>query len=579
MVALDVSAQTDEVSAPPTDFEDRLGAALLSAGVLDDAGLERARAASQHTQTRLTRTLLDLGLAGETDLARACAQAANIAMWSADTLPEEPVCVDRLPLGFLRQHHLVPLDEGETAITVATFDPGDAFALKAVRLAAGKSVTALAAAASQIDHALEQLYAEPDLNGAVTGARVEAAETVGDQDLRRLEDMASEAPVVRLVNTLITRAADLRASDIHLDAVQGGLRNRFRLDGVLVEQDPPPRDLSLAVVSRLKLLAGLNIAERRLPQDGRIQLSVRGRRIDLRVATLPALHGESVVIRVLDQANVVLDFASLGFRGPRLDAFLAQLRQPNGLVLVTGPTGSGKTTTLYTALKTLNAPGKKIITAEDPIEYELPGVVQVQTKAAIGLGFAPILRSVLRHNPDIILVGEIRDKETAEIAIHAALTGHLVLSTLHTNSAAASIGRLLDMGVEDYLLASTLNAVLAQRLMRSLCGACKTPETPDPSLVAGLLGREPGPEHETPTFRAQGCEACRGSGYRGRTVAFELLELDRNLRDAILKRPDAQALEALARERGFVTLREDAVDRALRGETALDEVVRVTREV
>jgi general secretion pathway protein E len=386
--------------------------------------------------------------------------------------------------------------------------------------------------------------------------------------------MASEAPVIRLVHDLVTRAVEVRASDIHIEPWADSVRVRYRIDGVLTPVETLPLSLRAAVTSRLKIMAHLNIAERRLPQDGRIRSTVRGKEIDVRVSTVPTMMGESVVLRILDRSSIQLDFAALGFGGARHEMFMNLLTQPNGIILVTGPTGSGKTTTLYTALSVLNKTESKLFTVEDPIEYQLAGINQLQVQPKIGLTFAHALRAILRQDPDIIMVGEIRDLETAQMAIQASLTGHLVLSTVHTNSAAATITRLMDMRVEDYLLASTLTGVLAQRLVRRLCGRCSEPAEA-PSLVVERIA---GQDRDLRGLRAKvGCEVCRNTGYSGRTTISELLVMSNTVRQRMLQGASESVIEAAAIEGGMVTMFDDGLGKALRGETTIDEVLRVTR--
>jgi general secretion pathway protein E len=404
-------------------------------------------------------------------------------------------------------------------------------------------------------------------------AQTAEAGPASEDDVRRLEDMASEAPVIRLVHDLITRAVEAQASDIHVEPREDSVRVRYRIDGVLATVETLPPSLRAAVTSRIKIMANLNIAERRLPQDGRVKSTVRGKPIDLRISTMPTMLGESVVLRILDRSSVELDFERLGFHGATLETFTGLLAQPNGIILVTGPTGSGKTTTLYTALSRLNKAECKLFTVEDPIEYQLAGISQIQVQPKIGLTFAHALRSILRQDPDIIMVGEIRDLETAQMAIQASLTGHLVLSTLHTNGAAASLTRLLDMGVDDYLLASTLTGVLAQRLVRRLCGKCAVPDEPPPFVEKRLGGRR----ESLGLRRKVGCQACRQTGYAGRTTISELLVMNDALRRTLLERGSESAIEAAAVEGGMVAMFDDGLAKALGGETTIEEVLRVTR--
>ncbi|HJU08533.1 MAG TPA: type II secretion system ATPase GspE, partial [Rhodanobacteraceae bacterium] len=431
---------------------------------------------------------------------------------------------------------------------------------------------------SEIDDLIERWHGQgrSALGTIVEGMEGEGAESA-DDDIEHLRDLASEAPVIRLVNLLIQRAVEARASDIHIEPFENRLKVRYRIDGVLHEVEAPPASSTAAVISRIKIMARMNIAERRLPQDGRIMLRVQGKELDLRVSCIPTSFGESVVMRILDRGNVVLDFGALGFDARTLPDFLRVLEQPHGILLVTGPTGSGKTTTLYTALSKINTPDRKIITVEDPVEYQLEGINQMQVKPQIGLDFAGALRSIVRQDPDVIMIGEMRDLETCKIAIQSALTGHLVLSTLHTNSAAGGLTRLLDMGVEDYLLASTVNAILAQRLVRRLDPATAEPYAPLPEMVRELgLDRftdqrplrlyRPRPSHDNP------------SGYRGRLAIIEQLTLSDPLRRLVMQRADASEIERAARAEGMHTMYEDGMRKALAGLTTIEEVLRVTQE-
>ncbi len=472
--------------------------------------------------------------------------------------PDEPLCADSLSPRFLRSARILPLAEEAGVLTLAMADPADRAAAEAVALATGLRVQPVAVPVSELDSALDRLFGTEERAGGL-GDLMAAAAADHQPDTENLRDLASEAPVVRLVNRLIAEAVERRASDIHVQPFEQELRVRYRIDGQLIEREPVPRAAAAAIVSRLKLMAGLDIAERRLPQDGRIKLPVRGRDIDFRVATAPSMHGESVVLRILDRSGVTLDFAALGLAPEPREALLRQLDRPNGIVLVTGPTGSGKTTTLYTALERLNRPNRKLVTVEDPVEYQIHGINQIQVKSEIGLDFAGVLRSTLRHDPDVVMIGEIRDLDTARIAVQASLTGHLVLSTLHTNGAAATIARLVDLGISDYLIASTLNAVVAQRLVRVLCPDCR-----EPHVLPAPLAAELGLEGQPPVFRPKGCPACLGTGYRGRVALFEVLEIDEPSRDRMLAR---QPVPKAAR-----SLFDDGLDKVLAGVTSLEEV-------
>ena len=494
--------------------------------------------------------------------------------------PDEPVLEGASPK-FLRQAQVLPLKDLPERLLLAVADPLNKYPVQSLALLAGKPVEIRIATPSDVELAHERLYGgEKGSLGQIVD-EIEQSEDVGaDEDIDRLRDLASEEPVIRLVNLLIARAVESRASDIHIEPFQDRLTVRYRIDGVLREGATPPARLRAAVVSRIKIMAKLNIAERRLPQDGRIRIAIRGRDYDLRVATVPTLHGEGVTMRILDRSSLVEDFGVLGFRPDTLKRYLALVDQPQGILLVTGPTGSGKTTTLYTSLLHLNTPEKKIFTVEDPIEYQLDGVNQVQVKPQIKLTFAEILRTLLRHNPDIIMVGEMRDYETAQVAIQAALTGHLVLSTLHTNNAAGSINRLLDMKVDDYLVTSTLNGVMAQRLVRRLCEQCRKPRQALPELVE-RMGLKPlmNGRDEATLYDAVGCDACNRTGYRGQMAVIEVLPLSDGIRRLVLNHAEVREIQRVAIEEGMRTMYLDGLLKALDGLTTVEEVLRVTRDV
>ena len=564
-------------------FIESFSVALVKEGGIDELAVRRARRAQAQSGERFDLVLTRLGLLTEAELVKALSAYLGIAPAGARDFPGVALFADRLPLSFLKTSRTVPIrDDGETII-VATADPFNTEAIDALSFLLGRKIERRLVAPGEIDQAIERLYG---LNGA-TGARPDyaAATTANDgtdDDVRRLEDMASEAPVIKLVHELIVRAVETQASDIHIEPREDSVRVRFRIDGVLHTVETLPLSVRLAMSSRIKIMAELNIAERRLPQDGRIKVTVRGHEIDLRVSTMPTMCGESVVLRILDRSSVALDFAGLGFSGPALASFQRLLAEPNGIILVTGPTGSGKTTTLYTALGTLNHSERKLFTVEDPIEYQLAGVNQIQVNPRIGLTFASALRSMLRQDPDIIMVGEIRDLETAEIAIRASLTGHLVLSTVHTNSAAATLTRLLDMGVEDYLLASSLKGVLAQRLVRRLCPACAVPaELPDElyKKIVKLGPRTaPGvPQSARLIKQPVGCAACRNTGFSGRTTIYELLTMSNAVRNVILAKGSEQDIEAAGGADGLATILKSGLAKVFAGETTLEEVFRVTR--
>jgi general secretion pathway protein E len=565
----------------PTNFATSMGAAASSAdaaldllitnGVCDAIAVERARAVSRETGISCAQALVQLGLVSERTLAETWAALLGLALATSERYPESPILPERLRPRFLRAARAVPVaiepnPSGQDVLVLAMADPLDRFTPAAIGFATSLPTRLEVAVPIELEAAFDRLY--PDAEPAPeAGDKAEAAE----DDAERLKDLASEAPVIRLVNQIIAKAVETMASDIHIEPFEDRVRIRYRYDGDLQEAETQPARLAPAIISRLKILAKLDIAERRLPQDGRIRIAVRGQDVVFRVATAPSLHGEIVVLRVLDRSAVAFDFVSQGHDAQVIERLKGALAAPNGILLVTGPTGSGKTTTLYTALLSLNAVETKIITVEDPIEYQLPGINQIQVKPQIDLGFAKLLRSIVRLDPNVIMVGEIRDLETAEIAARAALTGHLVLSTLHTNSAAAAITRLRDMGLEDYLLAAVLRGVLAQRLVRRLCDACKAPVPISPELRHryGFTG-------ET-LWRACGCPACRNTGYRGRQAIAEFLAPDAKIERLLFARADQATIERAAIAAGMKTMLQTGMEAVARGETTVEEILRAVR--
>jgi len=487
---------------------------------------------------------------------------------------------ERVSTRFLRETHTLPVAEDETGVAVAMVDPTDAFAVDAFRVLTGRVVAVRVAARDDFEAAFERLYGS---GRTAMGQIVEDIESVDahdvNGDVQHLKDLASEAPVIRLVALVIRRALETRASDIHIEPFENRLIVRYRIDGVMHEVESPPRRLSAAVISRVKIMANLDIAERRLPQDGRIKLRIQGKEIDLRVSTVPTMHGESVVMRILDKGGVPLDFASLGFEPDLLAKFNEILLRPHGILLVTGPTGSGKTTTLYTALSKLNQPDVKILTVEDPVEYQMEGINQIQVKPQIDLTFANALRSIVRQDPDVIMIGEIRDLETAQIAVQSALTGHLVLSTLHTNDAASSVNRLLDMGMQDYLLTSTLNGIQAQRLVRTLCRECRRAYRALPEVAAETgLSRFVEAGSDVTLFGPVGCEACADTGFIGRVAIMEIMPMSDGLRSLVMHHANSGEIQKQAVAEGMMTMYEHGLLKVLAGTTTLEEVLRVTRE-
>ncbi len=548
---------------------------LVETGKLRPADLQRAQRVLEETgEESLPVLLIRLGLVAEKDVAEALAEVTGLELVKTGDYPSETPLPESVSVRFLRARHAVGVAEQSDCLIVAAADPLDPFLGEALRLACGKPVRLRVGVLAEIDHALKRQYEQEDAAGIQTFA-VELDEA----DVEHLKDMASEAPVIRTVNLILQQAVELRASDIHIEPFEDQLQVRLRIDGILRPIHPPAVRSAAAVISRVKLMANLNIAERRLPQDGRIKAQVQGKELDLRVSTVPTLYGESVVIRLLDKEQVTLDFTALGFTADVLPRFLNVLGLPHGILLITGPTGSGKSTTLYTALDKLNLPERKIITVEDPVEYQLAGVNQIQVKPAIGLTFANALRSIMRQDPDVIMIGEMRDLETARIAVQAALTGHLVLSTLHTNDAAGGITRLLDMGLEDYLITSTVNGLLGQRLVRRLCDRCKVPYPVLPEVVEETGLSRFLEEREPVLYKASGCEHCHGIGYRGRLAIMEFLVMSDAIRRLVMRHAQAREIESKAREEGMLTMYQDGLRKAVAGVTTLEEVLRVTSDV
>ncbi len=562
-----------------TDSERVLIDELLEAGVIDPASLERAAQVARGEGDPVWRILPRLGLLSEEQLARTMAKAFGMKLVSGGDFPKELPFRDKISKRFLMEHQVLPLGEKKGVVQLAVAGPDCDYAVKAVEQALDSPVKALLAAPADIAAKLEEYFAE----GVSAMARITTGEDSGparlsDDDLDVLRDSASGAPVVKLVNLIIERAVTAGASDIHIEPFENSLVVRYRIDGVLQAVESPPAHMSDAIISRIKLLSNLNIAERRLPQDGRAKMAVRGTPVDMRVSTMPALHGESIVLRILDQASVALDLAGLGFAADDILRIEKLVHRPSGVLLAVGPTGSGKTTTLYAALGLLNTVDRKILTVEDPVEYQIQGIVQSQVKPGIGLDFANVLRSVLRQDPDVIMIGEIRDTETAKIAVQAALTGHTVFSTLHTNSAIATVTRLVDMGIEPFLLGATLGGIVAQRLVRKLCPDCREPVNVDRAALgtADLPGLPR--KGQVKIWRAKGCAACHDTGYRGRTVICEILEISEELRHALSGFRNENDLTEIAASEGFRSLFQSGIAKVLSGETSLEEILRVTLE-
>ena len=555
-----------------------LGQLLRERGLISEDDLKNALALQQEKPDKLGRILIDLGYVAERDVLATISDQLKVPVFGAE-YPAVPIEPDRLPFRFLRTFNVIPVHLENNILTLVLADPLDLETQNSIRLRTGFALQIFLACEAEIQAQLERLY------GGEENTTEKLIETLGDfgaddENIEHLRDLASEAPVIRLVNLIISRAIESRASDIHIEPFEKELRLRYRVDGVLQNMDPPPNALRAAIISRIKLMAKLNIAERRLPQDGRIKLKVLGREIDLRVSTLPTMYGESVVMRILDRSNSsLIDLRRLGFPDDLYEKICQMTSKPHGIFLVTGPTGSGKSTTLYSALKRINIPDRKIITIEDPIEYQMDGINQIHVNPQIGLTFAAGLRHIVRQDPDVIMIGEIRDLETADIAIRSSLTGHLVFSTVHTNDAPSAVTRLVDMGVEDYLLASSLIGILAQRLVRVNCKECKKAEKVPAGLLQEASFDVTGLGEFIELQKGSGCKQCDYTGYESRIGIFELLDIDDAMRHMIVKTADATVLKEEAVRSGMRTLKQDGWSKVLAGLTTPDEVLRVTQEV
>lgn len=543
----------------------RLGEMLIARGHIEQSDVDKALELQRERGDKIGKILVDMGSIAARDVLAALADQHAIPIAILDGPPPPAPELDGLSARFMRQSKFFPVGHTGDTLTLAMADPLDFETISAVRSFSKLRIEVQLAGEAEILDAIERYYGDRDRRSG----DVDFDSSQAGEDLEHLRDMASEAPVIRLVNAMIAMAVERRASDIHIEPFEKEFRVRYRIDGVLSNQEQPPRELKAAIVSRLKLMAKLNIAERRLPQDGRIKIKILGRDIDLRVSTLPTIYGESLVMRILDRsAGDFYDLQKLGFDEHMLERMHHYTSLPHGIFLVTGPTGSGKSTTLYSALKRINIPDRKIITVEDPVEYQMDGINQMHVNTQIGLTFASAIRHIVRQDPDVIMIGEIRDRETADIAIRSALTGHFVFSTLHTNDAPSAITRLTDMGVDNFLINSSVVAVLAQRLVRVICKKC---------IVSA--GQELTPFGDRiETFRGQGCEACNQTGYKYRVGIFELMEMNDELRTLIMVNSDSGKLTDVARRYGMKSLREDGWAKVAAGVTTTDEVLRVTQE-
>jgi len=553
---------------------------LIEKGAIQKEDLEKILSSNKGLNNiSIEEHLIQTGLIEEEKFQHFAEEFFGVPFARKEDLPEEPPLINNLSIQFMKESKFIPIRLTDNKLTIIMANPHDFYTIDAIRLATNCEIEVLVGREREILDTIDRYY------GFGSGSMEKIIEDIesapefhfeDEENVDHLRDLASEGPVIRLVNLIITRAIEMRASDIHFEPFEDKFRVRYRIDGVLHDVESPPKRLQSAIVSRLKIMAKLNIAERRLPQDGRIMLRVKGKEIDFRVSTIPTIYGESIVLRILDKSSILLDIEKLGFPEDTLSSFKELIQRPHGIILVTGPTGSGKTTTLYCALEKINSPEKKIITVEDPVEYQLEGINQMQVKPSIGLTFANALRSIVRQDPDVILIGEIRDSETAEIAIHSALTGHLVLSTLHTNDAPSAITRLIDMGMEDYLLSSTIIGILAQRLVRVACPNCREPYSPD-SAVQKEMGIDDKNLLGSKIIEVRGCELCSYTGYLGRTGIFELLKVNPEIQKLILEKKDSNIIKELARKQGMRTLREDGWLKVKQGITTISEVLRVTQ--
>ena len=564
----------------PQGASSRVGDLLLKQGVIGAADLRVALGRLRESGGAVTTYVVKNCGVSEAELLTVLQEEYHLPVVDPAALDIPPEVIDVLPAVLANKYHIVPVSLSRSTLTLAMADPSNLVAINEVKFLTGFDVRAAIAGPLSIERAIERYYDRAlsygDVLSQLGSEEIDVVRAEEDVDLQQLEKATEEAPVVKLVNALLTDAIKKRASDIHVEPYERVLRVRFRVDGVLHEIMQPPLKLKNAMISRIKIMASLDIAERRLPQDGRIKVKLaHGNEMDLRVSTLPTLFGEKVVMRLLDKSHVQLDVNKLGFDQRSIDLFRSAITKPYGMILVTGPTGSGKTTTLYAALNELNKIGTNISTAEDPVEYNMVGVNQLQVHDDIGLNFATALRAFLRQDPDIIMVGEIRDFETAEIAVKAALTGHLVLSTVHTNDAPSTINRMLNMGIEPFLIASSVNLIMAQRLARVVCPKCREPhEVPAQAMIE--LGVAEELAKAITAYRGSGCQHCGGTGFRGRTALYEMMGMTDSLRELILSGASAIELKRQAIADGMKTLRQSGIEKVADGVTSIEEVMRVT---
>ncbi|HLG01565.1 MAG TPA: ATPase, T2SS/T4P/T4SS family [Acidimicrobiia bacterium] len=553
----------------------QLASLLLEDGLITEDQLDDALALQQGSGQSLGRVLVDRGVISEVDLVRTLARQIGLDFVDLDDYAVDSSVSSLIPEAVAKRHQALPIGWEDGRLVVAMANPSDVFAIDDIRALTGADLKTVVVTSSQLAKSLDRLVELDSDADAV--AQIAAEEFEDDTDLSKLSAIVEDAPIVKFVNLLIMQAVQERASDIHVEPAEKDLRIRYRIDGVLHEVMRSPRSIQPGVISRLKVMADINIAERRIPQDGRVSLTVAGKTIDLRVATLPTVFGEKVVMRILDKSTALLTLEDLGFLPEVAERYHSAYSKPWGTILVTGPTGSGKSTTLYATLNVVNDEAKNVITVEDPVEYRLPGINQVQVNKKAGMTFAAALRSILRSDPDIVLVGEIRDEETAVIAIEAALTGHLVFSTLHTNDATSTPLRLLEMGVEPFLVTSALDCVLAQRLARRLCDRCKEQYAPsEPELLtAGLSPDDAASPGDFTLFKPVGCAVCAKTGYKGRFAIHEVMLMSEEIERAIVEQRSSEDLRKIATSQGMLTLRQDGLRKVLQGQTALEELARV----
>jgi type IV pilus assembly protein PilB len=549
---------------------------LVKKQLLSTDQVEEARVLQTQTGAKLQDTIVKLGYATMDDVMSAIAEFHSLQFVNLTDVTIPSSVIELVPESVARENVVLPMAQENGALKIIMSDPSDFDTMQKLQFILNKDIQPVLAPREQIVEAINRHYGQTETESVdsmlqeFTDTAIDFTETDATAAAAAADD--SDAPVVKLVNLIITEAISLRASDIHVEPFGDRVRVRYRIDGVLVERDSPPRRLLAPILSRIKIMSSIDISEKRRPQDGRIKMTVSGKHFDLRVSILPSNHGQSAVMRILDRSSIQINIQELGFASDDYQRFQQIIKRPNGIFLVTGPTGSGKTTTLYAALNELNRPDRKIITAEDPVEYYLPGVNQVEVKHQIGLDFARIIRAMLRQAPNIILVGEIRDQETAEIAVQASLTGHLVFSTLHTNDAPSAITRLVDIGVQPFLIASSVIAIMAQRLVRVVCPKCKEPDKP-PVAEIKAAGITPDRLSTAMFMRGRGCNHCHHTGYRGRIGIFELLKLNAAIREMTFNREPTQSIRRQARLLGMRTLLEDGINKALKGTTTLEEVL------